>query len=659
MFLEILVFLAINIILIFFSLSVSFYFGTKKELIVVASSFVIYISTIIFILTVLGVSNLLNAVNYTTSIFLLGILTFYFAFRRFKNDLMRFYIRIKSHFFNLSGYKKLFIFGLSAVFIWWSARLVATPVWDYDAIAYHLPFTVKFIQLESIRHIYFSAISGPIGYYPSNIELLYAHFLMFLKFDSVLNAFNLIFYILIFFVLYLISRELNVSRGLSLVAGFAFLTMPVFLRQIGTTKIDIFFTLFFALLSLFIIRYLKNRNFFDFLIASLAAGIFFGTRYLAIPYLFLPLIAVLLFFLIRLKAGGRKKAFFQFLSGVFLFVLVGGYWYIRNFFATGNPIFPANISVFGKTIFEGLGGGFSANFFSSSIISNAGDLNNVLTIGKHYISETGIVLPIIFIFFISLIIFQIKNFAKDGIRTGNSRDKIIAGIFLAAVPIYFYFYAQSPYTFRDFDQNIRYSLPALFLGILMSAFVVNVVFKHKVVDFFAKFVFVLAIVINLSFVILFKEPQMAPGSDISKIYEIRGAFYQTLEDTYGGFTPVLEAAKWVEYNTPENAKIGYSGFQFHYPLFGEKFSHQVDYIAPGKCFECNHYDFKKFDGNIFANSNYTSWLENIRYYNIDYYVFFNQGTFPQDEKKWFEDNPSFFVKVYDDKGALVYKVKVN
>ncbi len=43
---------------------------------------------------------------------------------------------------------------------------------EYDNVAYHLPFVVEWFKSGNLLDIYYSAYAGPLGYYPSNYELL-------------------------------------------------------------------------------------------------------------------------------------------------------------------------------------------------------------------------------------------------------------------------------------------------------------------------------------------------------------------------------------------------------------------------------------------------------------------------------------------------------
>lgn len=565
---------------------------------------------------------------------------------------------LKNFLFGLPLYQKIFLLIIVFLFLFWLVRLAFVPVWDYDSIAYHMPFVANFIQKHTVNDIYFSALSGPIGYYPSNMEVLLTNFLLFFNFDSSLNALNLLFAFGLFLGFYLICRELNASKTVTFLGFFALFSMPVFLRLIGTLKIDVFFLFLFAALSLFLIRYLKTQSFADIFLFSLSSGLFLGSRYLAIPYVLLPLCIIFTFFIVRFVAGWQWRFATHFEVLILGILITGGYWYIRNFIAVNNPIYPTPVSFLGKKIFEGLGGSFSKELFSTSIISNFISPDIAAKIFGDYFIETGLALLLIAVFFVFLIAFLKNDWFKNRFSFEYFKKILLYCLFLIGVPLYLYFYISSPNSFVHLDQNIRYSLPALFLGVLMTIFIVFSGESNKLLKDAVAGLLILTIAANIFIFFAFPKPQMVLGAKIMQPLASRDAFYQKLEQTYSGFERILSVMQWMDKNIPQNAKIGYSGFHFHYPLFGQSLTREVNYITVNECHHCNYDNYQFSEGNIFVNPSFNAWLGNLCYYQTQYYVFYNQMGSPEPEKNWLKENPQSFELLYNIEGAAVYKINL-
>lgn len=656
---EILLFFAVNFFLVLISFLISFALGFKKGTILVVSVFLIFISLIILFLTVLGGLSLMNAKNYVYAILSTAVLVSILA-RKHLTDFYHLFNSVKLWFFELSIYKKIlcfFILPLIFILAVWAVRLAYTPVWDYDSIAYHMPFVASFLQHQSINKIYFPALSGPIGYYPSNLELLLVHVLLFFRYDSFLNVLNLFFTALFSFAFYLAAREFNAKPRLAILGALALITTPVFLRIIGTLKIDIFFTAIFACATLFLIRYIKQRQLGDLILFSASSGIFFGSRYLAIPYLIVPLALIFFFLTFSFVKFSKKRALFHFAVFILVFLVLGGFWYARNYIVTKNPIFPTHVALGGKIIFQGMAGGFSQELAPTSILNNLDSKQKIYKISGDFLSETGLSIILVLNFFIFVLV-AFKTRSEEKISLTDYAKKIFPfAVFLVGLPVYLYFYISSPNTYLHILQNIRYVLPGLFLGILMTTFVASWPQENKMLRSYAMLAFAVIIIFNFVFFDIFPEAQMALGAKPQGQLASRDIFYKTLKNTYYGFWPVLDAMQWADKNLPPDASIGYSGFHFHYPLFGSELTKKINYITPGQCHDCNYYDFRNEGGNIFSNPDYETWLSNIAYYKSDYYVYYNQMGSPESEKNWLREHPEKFDLIYSIDNAFVYKIK--
>lgn len=618
------------------------------------AAFVAYLSLVVFILTLLGAAGKLTVGNYVVAVAVLtiGVVV---AAGRIVWPLALAFIRRAAHPFQpVNLWRSAAVILVAAVLGIWFMRLAASPIWDYDAIAYHLPFVAKFLQAGSIVAPSFGPLSGPIGFYPANLELLSVHVLAFGLPDSYLNAVNLVFAFFLVMAMWLIGRELAAPRTVSALAALAFITVPVLFRQVGTTKIDIPFTFLFVALLFFLIRYLKRQYLSDLVFFSAAAGLFVGMRYLGVPYLALPALAVFISFVVQLvRPATRRQAVTHFVLFLVIAVALGGFWYFRNLALTGNPVFPTPVRLGGFTLFEGLRPDFGAELASLSLLAQAGQLNKTMLL-REFFNETGLLFASLAVFLPMLAIAFVLSW-----REKRLERRILFGSILAAVPIYFFLYVASPFTAIHFHQNIRYALPALFVGTLAVMATVRAAAPSRLVAWYAGAVLVGAIILNIRFLSLYPQPTFILGATPGSAYGHGDEFYRRLNAFYGGSTPALNAMAWLDEHLPSNAKVAYGGFDFHYPLYGPQRKRDVDYVITRSCVRCNFHDLKSVGGNIFAEPSREAWLQNLREYHKEYYVFFNQFHYAEPEENWLKQMPNQFELLYDRKGAYIYRIISN
>ncbi len=647
-----LLFLATNLGLAIVALIAVALLNVRKVGAFALAAFVAYLALVVSILTVLGATGKLTVGNYAAAVAVLTIAAVVTAGRSVWPVALAFVRRAAHPFQLINLWRSAAIILVAAVLGIWLVRLAASPIWDYDAIAYHLPFTAQFLQTGSIVAPPFGPLSGPIGYYPANLEVLSASVLSFGLPDSYLNAANLIFAVFLVLAIWLIGRELAVPRTISALAALAFVTVPVLFRQIGTTKIDIPFTFLFAALILFLIRYLKRQYLSDLVFFSAAAGLFVGMRYLGVPYLMLPALAAFVSFIVQfVRPASRRQALAHLAVFLVVTAALGGFWYFRNLALTGNPVFPTPVRVGGFTVFEGLRPDFGAELSSLSLLAQAPRLNKTMLL-REFFNETGVLFAALAVFLPMLAVAFVLSW-----REKRLERRILFGALLAAVPIYFFFYVAAPFTAIHFHQNIRYALPALLVGTLAVLAVVRAAAPSRLCTWYAAAVLAAAILLNSRLLWMYPQPTFILGATPGSAYGHGDEFYRRLNTFYGGSTPALNAMAWADEHVPVDAKIAYGGFDFHYPLYGPALRRDVDYIITRPCVRCNFYDLKSVGGNIFAEPSREAWTQNLRQYGKEYYVFFNQFHYREPEEQWLQEMPQRFELLYDREGAYIYRVK--
>ncbi len=569
---------------------------------------------------------------------------------------------------------------------------------EYDSVSYHLPFIAKWLQTGNLATPYFTAFSSPLGYYPSNYELLDLWTAVPFNSDYFFHLLNFPLLILLALAVYGICRNFKISRKIGVISTGLIFYMPIFLKQAGTPLVDLFFTLTFVLTIYFLQEILKNKNEpLDFLAFGLCVGLFIGTKYLGLPYATIPILLLLILSCAPSQRKGKLKGLLIIIIGIFL---TGSFFYLRNWLTTGNPIFPVEISLFGKQIFEGYQ---NVNQFidSSALIRHLNNLPELKKFTSLLYQQVG---PQIFAIFLALIL----NFSILIYEIFRKNFRLIAtpAILLIANLIYFLLYLKAPYTYQQEFENIRYAMPFFILGCINIAWVANYFKKLKYFFYFGAFAitsYALTHIIHLDppeikltstyqiQLVLFAIAALAflyavrpknhkhktlqifltlisftIGLDLTSkailftAYErekLIPHFSETLYAKDPRVNNIIKANDWIEKNAP-NAKIAYAGFNFHYHFFGRNFQREVDYININDCRDCDYYNYRNTQGGIRSNPSYENWLQNLAAKEKEYLIIDTKFTsnVKSYELDWAKQNSGKFKQVFNLDNTYIYKI---
>jgi len=281
----------------------------------------------------------------------------------------------------------VFLVGLFYLWLWVLAY--ALPDFSWDGLYYHIP-TIHFWAKKGYIHW---IETGPSTWslpmkilwngMPKGVELIGFVLVRATGLPRLLNAVNLPFLPLGVLAIYCLSRFLGASSLWAYLAGALYIFIPINISLAATTYIDsAVASCYIALftLVLFVLRRLKDGvvpwKFFP----ALGCGIGLAIGAKGPGIVLLPIVIILLILWILRGASGMHypkpdlrladnstgvkpiyspspRIFGK--GGVFILItltvalIVGGYWPTRNYLQTGNPVYPANISAAGITIFKG------------------------------------------------------------------------------------------------------------------------------------------------------------------------------------------------------------------------------------------------------------------------------------------------------------------
>ena len=207
-----------------------------------------------------------------------------------------------------------------------------TPPIYRDALIHHLAIPKWHLRHHGIVDIPFAVSS----YYPPFLEMLYSGALL-LSSDILAQLIHFLFYVGALLLTYALAKKF-LSQSTSLLAVLLFGSLPVVCRVSSIAYSDLGLTFFGLGGSLALLHWLQTRTQSWFYLGALMAGFAVGCKYNGFIILFSFFICVL-FTLARCKTSLKSlvKKGIVFIS---LALLVNVFWLCKNYYYTGNPIYP-------------------------------------------------------------------------------------------------------------------------------------------------------------------------------------------------------------------------------------------------------------------------------------------------------------------------------
>ncbi len=203
-----------------------------------------------------------------------------------------------------------------------------------DTLWYHMPFAARFVELGSTTSLHYVDTEPVVQFYPANSELLHAVGILFLGNDLLSPMINLGWMALVLLAAWCIGRPFGVAP-IALIGATLLLGTPgLVATQPGGGYTDVVgLALFLASIAVLVgaERSDGHPGLAGIAIAALAAGLAFGSKFTLVGPVAVLTVGV---FVVcprgrRLRHGGLW---------VGLVALTGGYWYVRNWVAIGNPL---------------------------------------------------------------------------------------------------------------------------------------------------------------------------------------------------------------------------------------------------------------------------------------------------------------------------------
>ncbi len=203
-----------------------------------------------------------------------------------------------------------------------------------DTIWYHMPFAARFVQSGSITPLHFVDFGSDIAFYPQNGELVHALALLFLGNDFLSPLLNMGWLALVLLAAWCVGRPFGVAPITLVGAAVLMATPGLVATQPGGAYTDIVgFALLASAVALLVNSEQSSRSerLPAHCIAALAAGLALGTKLTFVP----PVLALTVGVSVLAPRGSRLR---QTSLWLLLVTITGGFWYLRNAAAIGNPV---------------------------------------------------------------------------------------------------------------------------------------------------------------------------------------------------------------------------------------------------------------------------------------------------------------------------------
>ncbi|MBI5050310.1 MAG: hypothetical protein HZC11_05420, partial [Nitrospirae bacterium] len=255
-----------------------------------------------------------------------------------------------ARFFNIirKDLQLLCIFSIFLISVCWLIFLgYLFPSYTWDALWYHLPIVGHIIQSGAIQENPAPFLVDLfMNIFPKNIELFFLWNTIFLKSDIITDLSQLLFAVAGVLTVYSIAVKLKIKEKHAVYSSLLFFFTPLIILQSTTNYVDVAVSVLFLIAINFLMYDDLQDDYLPILISGLAAGILVGSKASG------PLFIVVLSFSAVIKNFKRiRLVIIYFLLPA---VLMGGYWYIKNWILYGNPVYPMEVSVLNITFFKGL-----------------------------------------------------------------------------------------------------------------------------------------------------------------------------------------------------------------------------------------------------------------------------------------------------------------
>jgi hypothetical protein len=591
----------------------------------------------------------------------------------------------------------LAIAALAAIALFTLATLrelrLAPPGWDnFDDLSYHLPAIAVWHRFGDLRMMKLSYGDPSTPYYPIVGELAsWAMLAPFGDSDVAARWSQLPFAIVSAVAAAAVARRLGLSRRSAAVAAALYLSirhvLPVLALSAGNDHTTAFFTLA-ALDGALATARRPSRGHAAY--TGLAVGLLAGTKYLALFYaatLVLLLAAALAILREPRRELPEPRSWRRILAlvgiAVGVSVVAGGYAYLRNAWAAGNPFFPAPVTLFGKTILPGMpltGLGDRLQLPEARIDIGAFLLHQPKlfgTLGAFLLVPAALLAPLVAL----LMAWAARRKAEE--RGAGPRRLLESALVLALPAIFFLEFLAFMHDHRD----PRYFLAGIALagvafvwlleragssvataGRALVALWVTHEMLRRLFPEVALEALAMALLLGAAALAVDLAPRLRrrtprpPAAAVLKIAALAalGAATFPLGRTVEAYQKHKlrgePAARTLEeWFHPGGARIAYVGWNQPYFFFGSRLQNSVEVVPHTRDASAAFYDWNLDPALPYDRHRPKAWLDLLDELEIDFVVVVASDS-EDPERRWIAGRPERFEKVYDDLKIALWRV---
>ncbi len=229
-----------------------------------------------------------------------------------------------------------FLLYAMSIFTFLQLLVAYLPPVGYDALEYHFGGPTYYVQIHKLGYLWGNAYAA----FPANMEMLNT-WGMLLHNEIIGKLFIWFVGLLTTWAIYYTGKK-HFSSLTGAMAGSMFAALPMLVKLNLQGNIDIAMACFSVFSFLSFLNWEKEKRNSDLVLCGIFSGLALGCKYIIITLNVLPLL-ILIFFYQKVENKKLSTLFLFCISSFIVFVP----WLLKNFFLTGNPVFPLAYSFLG------------------------------------------------------------------------------------------------------------------------------------------------------------------------------------------------------------------------------------------------------------------------------------------------------------------------
>lgn len=221
------------------------------------------------------------------------------------------------------------------------------PATGLDTLQYHYPLVAHWLDVGDLLTPKVFSVGIEPWFYPSNGELLQYWTVSWFHQDFLVSLVGWATFGLAAAAVVGICRRLGAGLTTGLLTALAVLSVPmIWGSQLRSGQVDLLAAAFCLVAVFFGICWWQSPRLIDATLGGAALGLAAGTKYVALPAVILlgGLFAVVVVIAARKRRIGGGAAVYAIASAAGAVLVTGVYFYLRNWWVAGNPLFPGEVA---------------------------------------------------------------------------------------------------------------------------------------------------------------------------------------------------------------------------------------------------------------------------------------------------------------------------